>query len=391
MSSSPAALPGIDGLDRRTPRVPDVVLGLLVLAGTLVKIDEQQSWTVVAPKSSVEFLIFVTAAAAFAARTFPVPALVVASVLDAVPHWLPIGGAGYHLSFMICLYMVSAYSGRRTVQVAVAVVFVVQVGLMAWVLDWRWGHLFIAVTALSVVLPTALGAATRARHAALLAMRARAEEAERSRHSEARKLLAEDRLRVARDLHDSVAHQIAVMNLNTAVASSALPDRPEDASRALLTVREAGRSVIDSISDLLRGLREESWDDLEPSYTSDELTTLVEEFRTLIPSLDVEPDLGTDARPVSAVTYLVVRECLTNAYKHGDHQAPIELALHRGAGTFSLRVSNTTREPTSDFVEGFGLRGMRERVAAAGGRLEVSCADRTFVVSAEVPEEAGAT
>jgi signal transduction histidine kinase len=389
MSSSTAASPGIDALDRRTPRVSDVMLGLLVLAGTLVEIDSQQSWAVVARESSVEFLIFVTAAATVAARTFPVPALVVASILDAVPHWLPIGGAGYHLSFMICLYMVVAYSARRTVRVAVVVVFVVQVGLMAWVLDWRWGHLFIAVAALSVVLPTALGAATRARRAALLAMQARAEEAERSRHSEARKLLAEDRLRVARDLHDSVAHQIAVMNLNTAVATNALPDRPEDAQRALVTVREAGRSVIDSIGDLLRGLREDSWDDLEPSYTADELTTLVEEFRTLMPSLDLELDPGPDARPVSAVTYLVLRECLTNAYKHGDHQALVTLRLHRGTGVSVLRVTNTSKRATSDFIEGFGLRGMRERVAAAGGRLEVSCTDRTFVVSADLPDESG--
>jgi len=367
------------------------MLGLLVLAGTLVEIDRDQTWTVAPPESSVEFLIFVTAAATVVARTFPVPALVVASILDAVPHWLPIGGAGYHLSFMICLYTVVAYSASRTVRVAVVVVFIVQVGLMAWVLDWRWGHLFIAVTALSIVLPTALGAATRARRAALLAMQARAEQAERSRHSEARKLLAEDRLRVARDLHDSVAHRIAVMNLNTAVASNALPDRPEDARRALVTVREAGRSVIDSIGDLLRGLREDSWDELEPSYTADELATLVEEFRSLMPSLYLEIDPGTDTRPVSAVTYLVLRECLTNAYKHGDNQAPVSLRLHRGTDTASLRVTNTSQRPTSDFVEGFGLRGMRERVAAAGGRLEVSCTDRTFVVSADLPEESRIT
>lgn len=367
-------------------RVADSMLGLLVLAATLVQVDDEQRWTVVPPESGVGLLIFVTATAAASARTFPVPALAVASILDAVPHWLPIGGAGYHLSFMICLYMVVAHCSRRTVSVAVPVVFAIQVGLMAMDLNWMWGHLFVMVAAMSVILSTALGATARARQTALLAVQARAEEAERSRHSEARKLLAEDRLRVARDLHDSVAHQIAVMNLNTAVASSALPDRPEDAKRALLTVREAGRSVIAAIGDLLGGLRDDKWDELGPRYDVDELRLLVDEFRALMPAVNLRlsPEVPA-SRGVGAVTYLVIREGLTNAYKHGDHDAPVEVELHVGPEAHSLRVVNTTRQPNSEFVEGFGLSGMRERVAAAGGQLGVSCTNQTFVVSAEVP------
>ncbi len=362
------------------------MLGLLVLAGTLVQMD-QERWVVVPPAAGVELLIFVAAAAAFFARTFPLPALIVAAILDAVPYWVPIGGAGYHLSFMICTYMVVAHCARRTATIAVAVVFVVQVGLMAWDMNWIWSHAFVLVAGMSVVLPAALGVAARSRQATVRALRDRAEEAERSRDSEARKLLAEDRLRVARDLHDSVAHQIAVMNLNTAVASNALPERPEDATQALVVVREAGRSVIASISDLLNGLRDDHWDDPEPRYDLDEVRLLVEEFRTLMPSVDLTlgPGLAT-SRSVGAATYLVVRECLTNAYKHGDHDAPIAVELERSHGVCSLRVVNTARRPTSDFIEGFGLRGMRERVAAEGGQLHVSCTDRTFVVAAEMPE-----
>lgn len=385
----PRSSGALSTIDRRSSRIQDVLLGLLVLAGTLVKIDSEQRWAVVPPESVDGLLILGTAAAAAAARTFPVPALAVTSVLDAVPHWLPVGGAGHQLSFMICLYMVVAHCSRRTATTAVAVVLVVQVVLMAADVNWMWGHAYVTVEALSVVLSTALGAATRARQAAVLALRARAEEAERSRDAEARKLLAEDRLRVARDLHDSVAHQIAVMNLNTAVASSALPDRPEDAERALVTVREAGRSVIASIGDLLSGLRDDNWDEREPCYDVDDLRLLVEEFRTLLPAVDVRfSPAVTASRGIGAVTYLVVRESLTNAYKHGDHEAPVEVEIHRGANAYFLRVTNSTRNSTSDFVEGFGLRGMRERVSAVGGELGVSCTDRTFVVSAEVPEEA---
>jgi signal transduction histidine kinase len=386
MRSSPRASSPVDP---SWIRVQDALLGLLVLAGTLVQMSDQQRWIIVPPDAGVELLIFVTAAAAVAARTYPLPALAVASVLDAVPYWVAIGGAGYHLSFMICTYMVVAHCARRTATLAVAVVFVVQVGLMAWDMNWAWGHAFVLVAGMSVVLPVALGVASRSRQAAVDALRDRAEQAERSRHSEARKLLAEDRLRLARDLHDSVAHQIAVMNLNTAVASNALPDRPGDATEALLVVREAGRSVIASIGDLLNGLRDDNWDDPEPSYELNELRLLVGEFGTLMPSVDLVlgPDLTT-SRTIGAAPYLVIRECLTNAYKHGDHDAPVTVELNRRSGTYSLRVANTSRHSSSDFVEGFGLRGMRERVTARGGHLHVSCTDRTFVVTAEVPDEA---
>lgn len=385
-----SATPGASGAPRpRGPwsfRVQDVLLGLLVLAGSFARIQDGERWTIVPPRAGTELLIFVAAAVAMSARRFPLPALAVAATLDALQHWLPLGGIGVHIGFMVCTYMVAAHGPRRIWPVAIAAVIVGQMVFMSWSLDWWWGHAFVVVAAMSALLPAALGVAARSRRAEVVALQARAEEAERSRQSEARKLLAEDRLRVARDLHDSVAHQIAVMNLNAAVASSALPDRPDDATRALVTVREAGRGVIASIGDLLNGLRGDSWDDLEQTYGVDELHLLVDEFRTLMPSIDLRLDLEAAASDdIGTVPYLVIREGLTNAYKHGDHEAPVTVELQRRPRAYSLRVTNTSRHPTSEFVEGFGLRGMRERVAAQGGQLRVSCVERSFLVSAEVP------
>jgi signal transduction histidine kinase len=373
-------------------RVVDVTLGLVVLAGAFARIADGERWTIVPPASAVELLIFVAAAAATAARSFPVPALAVAASLDAAQHWLPLGQAGIHISFMICTYMVAAHGPRRTWPVAVAAVLVSQTVFMSWSLDWWWGHAFVMVAGMSALLPAALGVAARSRRAAVLALQARAEEAERSRQSEARQLLVEDRLRVARDLHDSVAHQIAVMNLNTAVASSALPDRPQDAEQALVTVRAAGRSVIDSIGDLLSGLREDEWDDHEARFPVSELHRLTEEFRALMPLVDLE--LGESvalSQTIDAVPFLVIREGLTNAYKHGDHEKSVTLEVSRDSRAYSLRVVNTSGRTTSAFVEGFGLRGMRERVLARGGHLDVSCTGRTFVVSAEIPSDTEAS
>lgn len=369
-------------------RAADFLLGLLVLAGASARIADGERWTIVPPQAASELAIFIAAGAAIGARLFPLPALVVTAALDALEHWHDLGGVGIHVAFMICTFMVAAHGPRRVWPYAVAAVFVAQMVFMSWSLGWWWGHAFVMVAGVSALLPAALGVAARSRRATVLALQARADEAERSREAEARKLRAEERLRVARDLHDSVAHQIAVMNLNAAVASQSLPERPEEATKALLTVREAGRSVITSIGELLSGLREGDWDDREQTYDIAELRHLVKEFSTLLPAvtLEVEPTAAS-AQTVDAVPYLVVREGLTNAYKHGDHGAPVTVRLERLAHGWTVRVVNTTRDSTAPLVEGFGLTGMRERVSANGGELHVSRSDGLFVLTARVPKK----
>lgn len=365
----------------------DGLRGLVVLAGSR-DLREQVS-PLTPPESRAGLLIVVAAMAATAARRFPVPALLVAAAMDAVPYWAPVSGLGYHLSFMICLFMVVSRCPRRTAVVAALLTYVIQVGLMAYEKNWRFDDVFVLYTATSNLLAIALGVAVRSRRATVAALQARAEEAERSRDSEARKRVAEDRLRVARDLHDSVAHQIAVMNLNTTVATAALPNRPDDAKQALAVIHNAGRSVLASIGDLLTGLREDNWDDLEPSYGLDELQVLVDEFRILMPAvtLDLSTPPQENSHKVSATTYLVVREGLTNAYKHGDHDTPVQVKVNLGTNVDSVWMLNTVRDATSAFSEGFGLQGMRERVTALGGQLQVSSSDRTFTVLAQVPKK----
>jgi signal transduction histidine kinase len=369
-------------------RPVDFLLGLLVLVGTFARIADGERWTIVSPQSMSELAIFVAAGAAVGARLFPLPALAVTAGLDALEHWHSMGAVGIHVAFMICTFMVAAHGPRRLWGSAVAAAFVAQMVFMSWSLDWWWGHAFVMVAGMSALLPAALGVAARSRRATVAALQSRADEAERFREAEARKLRAEERLRVARDLHDSVAHQIAVMNLNAAVASQALPEQPDDATRALVTVREAGRAVIASIGELLSGLREGDWDDREQCYDIAELHQLVNEFSTLLPAvtLEVEPTAAS-AQAVDAVPYLVIREGLTNAYKHGDHGAPVTVRLGRLAHAWSVRVVNATGDSTSPVVEGFGLQGMRERVSANGGELHVSCSNGLFVLTARVPEK----
>lgn len=388
-----AASPATTSAARSTWRthLVDALLALSVLAATMVGRSADDTLRLALPDTWAQCLIFVAAAAVVVARRLPLVALGTTVVLDALPYWLDIGGAGYHLALMIAVYLVVAHAPPYRARRAFGVVLVLQVVLMAWDMGWRWHSMYVVVAALTVTFPAVLGLATRSRTQATEALRQRALAAERSRDADARKLLAEDRLRTARDLHDSVAHQIAVMNLNAGVASRSLRERPDDAEAALVTVREAGRAVISSISDLLTGLREGPWDDAEPRHDVAELRLLVEEFRTLSPELTVTYDVpGTDpadpAGSVGPVLYAVVREALTNAYKHGRHDAPVVVRIRLDARSSGVEVSNVAAAPSPTVVEGFGLRGMRERVVGAGGALRIEADGDRFTLTAEVSE-----
>lgn len=109
--------------------------------------------------------------------------------------------------------------------------------------------------AFMVAFAAAAGDASRSRREYVVAMTERAERAEQNRESEARRRVAEERLRIARDLHDAVAHQISVISLNAGVASSALESRPEKAREALGAIRSASRTVLSEIGNLLEVLR----------------------------------------------------------------------------------------------------------------------------------------
>jgi signal transduction histidine kinase len=386
MAATPTSGAGT-GASWRTHLI-DALLALAVLAATLAGTNDQEAVVVGPPHTPANFLIFLAAAATYLARRLPLVALAVAAVLDALPYWLPMGGAGYHLSLMIAVYMVVARIPRRRALPAVATVFVIQVGLMAWDMDWRWTSMFVVVAAFSVIVPAAFGSAARASVLANEALRLRALAAEESRDASARQLLAEDRLRTARELHDSVAHQIAVMNLSAAVASQSLRERPDAAESALVTVREAGRAVIASISDLLSGLRDGPGETPAQRFDLADVQNLVNEFRKLSPTLVAsvhDADVATNAS-VSPVLYAVLQEALTNTYKHGQQTAPVLLDIRIGHPLSRVEVANTPRVPTYDFQEGFGLTGMRERVHASGGRLSVSIVDDQFVLRVDIAD-----
>ncbi|TVU62370.1 sensor histidine kinase [Paenarthrobacter nitroguajacolicus] len=246
-----------------------------------------------------------------------------------------------------------------------------------------------------IVVAGAMGDATRSRREYIAAVTERAERAERGKEEEARRRVAEERVRIARDLHDLVAHQISVISLSAGVASSSLQARPERAQEALTNIRSASRSVLADIGMLMALLRTENADeqrDLHPQAGLSRLDHLLSRFTDagLQVTLHREPGIAPLSSASDHAAYLALQEGLTNAHKHGTgNQTAVD--IRASAGDILLTVTNPVgREASLAAASGHGLRGLRERVAAVRGNVRTLRRDGEFRLIVTIPSADGA-
>ncbi|MFJ7910434.1 sensor histidine kinase [Kitasatospora sp. NPDC096204] len=254
------------------------------------------------------------------------------------------------------------------------------------------------------LLPGALGDSIRNRRAHLAAIEERAERAERTREEEARRRVADERIRIARDLHDVVAHHIALANAQAGIAVHLMDSHPVQAREVLSHITDATGSALQELRatvGLLRRAEEPA--PLEPTPGLDRLPELITTFERA--GLPVRLTVEGEARPLSPgvdlTAFRIVQESLTNVAKHA-HGADAEITLAYSGSRVSVSVANgrptATGRPRAvspprqaPSGSGFGLIGMRERAGAVGGRLS---ADRRpgggFLVTAELPLRTGA-
>jgi signal transduction histidine kinase len=213
---------------------------------------------------------------------------------------------------------------------------------------------------------------------------ARAEEAERTRDEVARRRAVEERLRIARELHDSLTHSISVIKVQAGVATHLARKNGDEPSGALLAIQEASTDAARELRSTLEVLRRE--EDLNGSGL-DRVPALVERARSsgLPTDLSVRGEVRTLPPAVDQAAYRVVQEALTNAARHAtDASATVEITY--GADCLTVRVEDDGAGTARPTVPGYGLIGMRERVTALGGRLTTGPRrDRGFAVLAELP------
>ncbi|WDF44623.1 sensor histidine kinase [Streptomyces sp. T12] len=222
----------------------------------------------------------------------------------------------------------------------------------------------------------------------------RAERAERTREEEARRRVAEERLRIARDLHDLLAHSITLIGVQTSVAAHVLSADPERLDRetiakALDDIAETCRTARGEVRTTLDVLREQgaAGEARGPLPGLDGVPDLVEAAR--LAGARVESEVGVREAPpaVGAAAYRIVQEALTNVVRHAGPEPAVRVQLYEEQG--ALRVSVTDDGPcpaTGPHNPGYGLVGMRERARSVGGTLDAGPRDEGgFEVSAVLP------
>ncbi|MGW6743234.1 sensor histidine kinase [Streptomyces sp. NPDC055025] len=254
---------------------------------------------------------------------------------------------------------------------------------------FRGGAVVGAAALFSAIAGGATGGALRIHRDHWWILEERAESAIATREIEATRRVTEERLRIARDLHDVIGHQVAMLSLHLGVAEIGLPEGSESSRQALVSARSSARTVVVETQRILTLLRREDdiSDDeaLRPIPALSGLEGLIASFESI--GLDVRPSIDIPAvfvEPSVGVTvYRVVQEALTNAYRHGEGTATVD--IRERDGRICVTVENGVGHPPrgSDPGSGLGLVGMRERVESSSGRLTIDSDGGRFRVRAE--------
>ncbi|MGQ5649195.1 sensor histidine kinase [Streptomyces sp. EKR5.2] len=254
---------------------------------------------------------------------------------------------------------------------------------------FRGGAVVGAAALFSAVAGGATGAALRIHREHWWTLEERAESAIATREIEATRRVTEERLRIARDLHDVIGHQVAMLSLHLGAAEIGLPEDAESARQALVSARSSARTVVVETQRILALLRlgDDAYDDeaLRPTPALSGLEGLIASFESI--GLDIRPSIalpdGFVEPSVGVTVYRVVQEALTNAYRHGEGTATVDVG--ESGGRICVTVENRVgRTPGgSGSGSGLGLVGMRERVESSSGRLTIDNHDGRFRVHAE--------
>jgi len=245
------------------------------------------------------------------------------------------------------------------------------------------------VGTITIVAIWALANLQRARVRQLALTRDRAEQAVREREQRTALAVADERARIAREMHDVVAHSLSVIIAQADGGRFVAAQKPEMAVEVLGTIGETGRAALADMRSLLGVLRQEDETSFGPQPGPGELPDLIDRVRAagLEVSLEVDGTLEALPQAVGMSVFRLVQESLTNVLKHAGPGATAAVRLHRGADTLTIEVLDDGRgtDPGSDGL-GHGLTGMRERMSVLGGTLQAGpLPSGGFRVRAAVP------
>lgn len=366
-----AAVVGLEGFRILQAGTPDVAaLALLILSGL---------------------------AAGILRRVAPGGALVVAATVAILLSWQ----SGQHLAgwslLEICL---ASFAIRRPR--AQAVLATTLVGLLLVSQSMLWLNFSVYdPTVLALVWWTAaaggVGSAVRYQRRYMLVHREQSLSLAKTREADVARLIAEERMRIARELHDVLAHHIAAISVHASSAEANTRTNPDSAVDSLVLIRTASGEVLNELQAILHVLRsgQPATEAEGPVAGSTQIPRLLESFRSLGLEIDFNQGShfpGNMSPALDLAIYRIIQEALTNVQKHGTGTARIDVTASPGSLRLTIRnksaaTSGTRCDSPPNGRHGFGLLGMRERAESAGGTLRVSSENGWFTVGAEFPIE----
>jgi len=378
----------------------DLVLALFItvmqVQGTLSRVagEPESVLRPLADLGHLGYILLIASGAVVAVRRqFPVAVFAITAVASLTYYALDFPDGPGWLGLFVALYSLTAYGdGRRSLAIAGIGITVLATGWLVAATDIEpraaIGWVFFRIGA--SVMSAALGESVRTRRVIAADALERAELAERTREEEARARVDEERLRIAREVHDTVAHAIAIINVQSGVTAHLLEKRPERIRETLEAIQQTSSQALREMRSILGVLRDAD-DGRVPHPGLGQIDELIAKARHAGLDIMLESAPQTAALPsaVDSAAYRILQESITNVIRHVG-PTRVTVGLDYGVDSLELSVTNerahTPRNGARSAVPGRGIIGMRERCQLLGGDLDAGpIAHGGFAVTARLP------
>lgn len=315
------------------------------------------------------------------ARRFPGPVVAVVTLIACADLFVGDRGGPPYIALAFAIFSAVVRGARIWAWVSVGVGWIGTLVLAAVLQREDWTPFRIAGTTLGILVVFGLAEAMRSRRERLAELRRRMTERRQS-------AVQQERVRIARELHDVLAHSLSQINVQAGVGLHLMDRQPGKAKEALASIKDSSKSALDEVRTVLGMLRAEGMSDppLVPEPGLDRLEELVE--GSAIPAtLDDRLPHAEISAPLQLALYRIVQESLTNASRHAADATRIDVVLEPDGADVVVRVTDDGR-PSGVASEsgGRGILGMRERAELLGGHLSAGPAvDGGFRVEARIP------
>jgi signal transduction histidine kinase len=362
---------------RRRPLLIDTVLAAALLAGYLGAAVHHRH------DVALGVLLALAQSGTVLARRF-YPVLVLALVTAAAIGWIFVFRDWIPIAPALAVYTVAAHRPRRMSLRTSALTVAALAGPALWL-----EHDFLLAASRMIPLAAAwiLGDSVRTRRAYTAELEAKADRLEREREQESRRAAAEEQARIARELHDVIAHNVSVMVVLASAGNDVFDRDSGRAREALRSIESTGRAALGELRRLLGVVRSDGSAEYAPQPGIDRLPELVEQVRAA--GLPTELEIAGRPRPlplgIDLSAYRIVQEALTNTLKHAE-ASHAKVRVRYDDASIAVEIDDDGRGSNGATPGGHGLIGMRERVTLAGGELNTGRRiNGGFSVSARFP------